>query len=368
MNHKEKLLNIYNSSFSISNTDLNAIPVDYYQFVIVIGENAYNLRGVFTVLITLLTHKLLYPMQDIRNHQDGMPDGFAARTLDEQFITPTLKELGLPSMAQTGWLTRSLEQPHPYTLDYPGKINNKKVKEAFLKLIDYVEKEPKQAEVILKILLNTVIQIKNKNVVSISPLTNPDINISRVAECLKEHFYTNYKTRGGAKLPVLAIYAIYESLISEVKRYENCTLVSLGSHTASDLTSKTSGDIEVKDSENKVFEVVEVKSNIVIDVTRIRVVYEKIRRFNPRRYYVLSDRDIKSSEREEIEELIADIGKQHGCQVIINGIIPTIKYYLRLISLDKFVSDYSELVSSDAELKFVHKCKWSEIMESLNDN
>jgi len=51
------------------------------------------------------------------------------------FITPTLKELGLPSMAESGWLTRSLEQPYPYTLGYKGKISGKGIKEAFLNLL-----------------------------------------------------------------------------------------------------------------------------------------------------------------------------------------------------------------------------------------
>jgi DNA (cytosine-5)-methyltransferase 1 len=49
-----------------------------------------------------------------------MVGGFSGRRIDTQYITPTLKELGLPAMAESGWLTRSLEQPYPYTLDYNG--------------------------------------------------------------------------------------------------------------------------------------------------------------------------------------------------------------------------------------------------------
>ncbi len=52
-----------------------------------------------------------------------MAGGFSGRTVDTQFITPVLKKIDLPSMAESGWLTRSLEQPYPYTLDYKGKIN-----------------------------------------------------------------------------------------------------------------------------------------------------------------------------------------------------------------------------------------------------
>jgi DNA (cytosine-5)-methyltransferase 1 len=70
-----------------------------------------------------------------------------------------LKQLGLPAMAESGWLTRSLEQPFPYTLDYQGKISNQKTKDAFLGLIDFIETNPQQAEVILRLLLHQVNQI-----------------------------------------------------------------------------------------------------------------------------------------------------------------------------------------------------------------
>ncbi len=90
-----------------------------------LGKRINSGKGVYTVLITLLTHKLLYKSQDIRKHQKNMADGFSGRSIDTKFITPTLKELGLPSMAESGWLTRSLEQPYPYTFDYEGKISGK---------------------------------------------------------------------------------------------------------------------------------------------------------------------------------------------------------------------------------------------------
>ncbi len=54
-----------------------------------------------------------------------MSQEISGRSIETKFITPTLKELGLPSMAESGWLTRSLEQPYPYTFDYEGKISGK---------------------------------------------------------------------------------------------------------------------------------------------------------------------------------------------------------------------------------------------------
>ena len=369
MNHQEKLKNIYNLSFSI--IDINGLPEKYLKYVSIIGETASQQKGVYTVLVTLLTHKLLFPQQDIRKHQSSMPGGFSGRTIDTQFITPTLKELGMPSMAESGWLTRSLEQPHPYTLDYPGKISNKAVKEAFLNILEYVQREPYRAEDLLRLLLNKVIEIQEQSKIDIIQLANPEtLNVGDITSCLEEYFFDKYKGRGAAKLPVLAMYALYKSLVKEVKRYEKCTLRSLGSHTASDLTSKSAGDIEVFDEHGQLFEALEVKHNKVIDLTIVRVAYEKIKKFNPQRYYILttSSHNIKHSERERIYKIIMEIGKEHGCQVIINGVTPTIKYYLRLIPLLTFVNDFSNLVSTDIELQSAHKLKWQQLIERYLTN
>jgi DNA (cytosine-5)-methyltransferase 1 len=158
MNHKEKLLEIYDQSLNLDDRQ-PLLPQPYQNYIQQIATNCSKQKGVYTVLITLLVHKILYPNQDIRYHQTNLPGGFSGRTIDTQYITPTLKQLGLPAMAESGWLTRSLEQPFPYTLDYQGKISNQKTKDAFLGLIDFIETNPQQAEVILRLLLHQVNQI-----------------------------------------------------------------------------------------------------------------------------------------------------------------------------------------------------------------
>ena len=97
----------------------------------------------------------------------------------------------------------------------------------------------------------------------------------------------------------------------------------------------------------------------------MRVAYEKIIRFNPKRYYILSCKDIKVAELQEINNIISQVRKEHGCQIIINGVIPTIQYYLRLISLEIFVINYSNLVGIDTEFQPVHKLEWNELIEKL---
>ncbi len=102
MNHKEKLLEIYENSSIVK--DIKSVDAKTQENISIIGEKINSQKGVYTVMITLVTHKILHPEQDIRNHQSSMPNGFSIRTIDTQYITPTLKELGLPSMAESGWL------------------------------------------------------------------------------------------------------------------------------------------------------------------------------------------------------------------------------------------------------------------------
>src|SRR5690606_11756410 len=101
----------------------------------IILQNSESAKAVLTVLITSLTYKHQHPEQDIRNHQDSITNGYSGRTFDTKYITPFLKKHRFPAMAESGWLTRSLEQKQPYTLGYTGAIRPPKLKEAFLKLI-----------------------------------------------------------------------------------------------------------------------------------------------------------------------------------------------------------------------------------------
>jgi DNA (cytosine-5)-methyltransferase 1 len=94
-------------------------------------------------------------------------------------------------------------------------------------------------------------------------------------------------------------------------------------------------------------------------------VEKKVYKFNPERYYILSYYGIKEEDRVEIQRIVEDVKTKHGCQIIVNGLLPTIKYYLRLISsLEDFITEYSNLVEQDVELQKVHKEFWNEIVSN----
>jgi len=367
MNHREKLLELYQNS---SNSHLhNSLPNKLKEDIRTIAENCFKQKGVFTVVITLAIHKILYPKQDIRLHQSSMENGFSGRSLDTKYITPTLKELGLPSMAESGWLTRSLEQPYPYDMNYNGKISDISVKNSFLRTVDFIQNNPQMVSSLILNLLKIVRKKVSENKVRITPLNNPkSLNIDDIIKLLENHFSYDYKTRGGSKLPVIAFYAIFKSIVAEVSRYKDCYLGELGSHTASDLTSKTAGDIEIYDSNKKLIEAIEIKHSKIIDVNIVRVAVEKIHKFNPIRYCIFSFNNVKKEDVEKIANIIKSVEFEHGCQIIVNGIIPTLKYYLRLIlRLSDFVENYRKLVEEDEELKKIHKDKLVEFFQNLNN-
>ena len=71
MNHKEKLLELYNKACSLK-SDSFELEEKLQNYIKTIALNSITQKGVYTVLITLAIHKLLFPKQDIRLHQEKM--------------------------------------------------------------------------------------------------------------------------------------------------------------------------------------------------------------------------------------------------------------------------------------------------------
>lgn len=89
------------------------------------------------------------------------------------------------------------------------------------------------------------------------------------------------------------------------------------------------GDIEILGADGEVFEALEIKHAITIDETILTNVREKLMDRRVDRYYVLTtatrctDGDLTESLRQIYAKL--------GCQVVINGVLPSLRYYLRLL-------------------------------------
>lgn len=369
LNPFQFLENTYNKALGLVDIEPNNLNGNQLDWVKTIVDKEETSKGVYTVLVTSLTYKSLYPEQDIRYHQVELENGYSGRSFDTRYVTPFLKSKRFfGAMKESGWLTRSLEQPHPFDLDFPGRINNKDVKNAFLQILNDVEENNANAEDYLtNIFRLSIIEKSKKTVTLVNPVKSESLlNIEQIINYIKKHFYYKYSTRGASILPVIAFYSIYQCLIEEVGRYKNKKLDKLASHTSCDRSSKATGDIVIRDKEtNEIYEVIEIKFDIAPNAIMVNDAFEKFKGNQIQRYYILSTVHSEEQEQLKIKEEIIRIREEHGCQVIVNGIFDSLKYYLRLLeNTDNFMNKYIENLQQNTELDFEHKIAWNRILEN----
>ena len=354
------------------------------------------------VVTTLLVKKTVDPYQDIRRHRVDMQGGFDGRGLDTRVITPFLRSNDFPYMKQkngSGWKTRSFDQPRPYNLEYPGKfgpqeaedsrwhvispgrpqgIGPPKVKEAFLSIVDAVQTGGVDArDVLIRLFRGLVVKFGKPNGGIESPNLNggPNISIalprpfgltiSEIVSRVEEHY--NSGLLGATRLPVLAIQSILKIVVREFRRYEGCELLPLEGYTGDGIRSGLGGvgDVQIMRGENTVYEGFEVKHDIPINWSVIDSAYQKLRTTPVERYYILTTSpDTAYIEmNEERNDQITEIKRVYGCQVIVSGVAPTLRYYLRLISDTRdFIDEYVGAVERDGDISYELKKRWDEIV------
>ena len=366
MNEIDFIEKIYSDSLELKDFKNVNLSEKQLELVKIIVEKEETFKGVYTVLLSSLLYKCLHPEQDVRRHQAQIEGGYGGRGFDTKYVTPFLKQKKfLGAMKESGWLTRSLEQPIPYTLDYPGKIQNLQIKKAFLTILNDVEENNISPKEYVKAIMAYSIKLKkDKTIMLINPVDKENsITITEIMNFLNQHFYAKYKNRGASILPVMALYSIYECITKELKRFDGKKLDAFASHYSCDKNSGETGDIVVRNiDDNSIYEVVEVKFDIPINHVMVRDAYKKISDKPVQRYYILSTSELDEDERVAIDDAICQIREEHGCQIIVNGVFPTLKYYLRLLdNTDEFIKNYVNNLMNNTEINYEHKIAWNTI-------
>ena len=353
---------------------LAGLPSESVQNLRTVVENAETQKAVLGVTLTSLVYKVYDPKQDIRKHQEGMKGGYSGRTFDTKYVTPFLKDK-FPhfAMAESAWLTRSLEQPRPFNLNYAGKIRNTALKTAFLKILDQIQSDSTLAPKFLVALMGLMLEATAKDDALFAKVhITSSVTISKIIDAFNLHIRHDYGKGvvGTARLPVLAIYSVYNLLMPDVKRYTGKILVPLESHTSPDSRSKSLGDIEVKNPDNTCFESVEIKHNKPITADMVGVAYRKIRNTNIDRYYILTTSEPNFDDYESVMQEIEKYKKVHPCQIIVNGVIPSLKYYMRLISSPQdIIGEYTKWLEFEYQrasgIKREHLRFWQEIRQTV---
>ena len=330
-------------------------------------------KSLIQVIITTLLKKIIKPEQDIRLHMAKFPNGYSARVIDTKVTTPFFKRT-FPKYAnkETAFLTKATRAEIIWNFDEGVKLplRSKSLVEPFLKLIDKIENQAIDLEnCLVYVFAQLHLLCQSHEVVFSETLEVANsiniININTVIKMVKRHFEEALSSR----LPVIVIFAIYKQLFKTIRRFENKILLPLNVHTSADKHGY--GDIEIRDNHNNPFEILEIKHNVPIDRNMILDIVKKSANTTIERYYILTTYNncfINQDEEEYINELILGIKRERGLKIIANGIVNTLKYYLRFIEdYHEFISTYTEELVIDArnstEVKDSHIQAWRIILQ-----
>ena len=170
-------------------------------------------------------------------------------------------------------------------------------------------------------------------------------------ELLDKHFNRKYSVAGAARLPVLAIYSVYECMMDEVKDFPE-------KNSSTEITRLQTRDRASRDIVGKVivnFRGRRSKARHQITEQMHAYAYSKFKDYPVNRYYLLSTAGIKDGEESGVNAVSHRAATEHGCQFIINGVMHSLDYLRLLENTDKFLDNYIKNVIADPALKFEHK-------------
>jgi DNA (cytosine-5)-methyltransferase 1 len=330
-------------------------------------------KSLIQVIITTLLKKIIKPEQDIRLHMAKFPNGYSARVLDTKVTTPFFK-INFPRYAnkETAFLTKATRAEIIWNFEEGIKLplRSKSLIKPFLQLIDKIENQVIDIEkCLVYIFAQLYVLSQSHDIVFAETLEIANsvniININIVMKMIETHFEEPLSSR----LPVIAMFTIYKELFKTTPRFKNKILLLLNVHTSADKHGY--GDIETRDYNNNPFEILEIKHNIPIDRNMILDIVKKSANTTIERYYILTtyqDCFINKDEENYINNLILKIKKESGLEIIANGIVNTLKYYLRFIEdYHEFIHTYTEELVKDArnstEVKDSHIQAWQIILQ-----
>lgn len=319
----------------------------------------------FTNIITSLAIKSARPDLDIRNHQVQIGAPFSFRNISETVVYPWLISNRFEG-AKSGWQTRTFERPKPYTMGFDENITAI-IKVPFLTCYDEVEEQGQDAFEGLTYLVSRQIQIREGKKADLAAFARDYSelnNIAHIIHLFNNHFSHKYKSKGASRLPVLSIYAIYSVMVEQVGRYSGKTLLPLQSHSAADERTGAVGDIEVAREDETIFEALEIKHNIAVTELLIDECARKVEglEYKVDRYYILTTHpDCRPTKR--MYERMQEIEERTGCQIVVNGVLPTMQYYLRLLTEPSLVFPvYLELLTDEPAIGHEHRVTWNMIL------
>jgi DNA (cytosine-5)-methyltransferase 1 len=374
MIHLEVLEDLLSKAIS----NLSSKEKEYSETIIfnidVLVENIDKNKSLVSAMVTSLLKKIIDPAQDIRLHRTDFEGGYSARSLDTNVTTPFFKQ-HFPKYAnkESGFLSMAIRAQIPWTKKEGNRIRtraSKQFMDCFLEILDAVENKKINPKDTLMYFFEKLYQLSIQQKMIFDETINTSdfievININTVLSMLEKHFSMKLSSR----LPVIAIYSIYQQLFKQVRRYSSKVLRPLNIHTSADKHGY--GDIEIWNKDNTPFEMVEIKHNIPINRNLIFDAVKKAENTGIKRYYILTTANnnfISQEEEDYINKFILKIKRDNDMEIIVNGIFTSLKYYLRFIGDYKvFIKTYTYNLIEDSknstEIKESHLLVWKNILK-----
>ncbi|WP_313928485.1 hypothetical protein [Pseudoxanthomonas sp.] len=329
-----------------------------FEEILALSKVKHAARG---IALTLAAYKITEPSQDIRLHKSEFSGGFSARSIDHTGTIPFLQANSLYYNVETHWLSQTFSFAGPYMDDLVLKTQPKNAGPLMIRTVNAIQNAEDPVEfskAALQLIIGALIDARNRGNV---PLEKPqNLSIDQTTSLLKQHFLHGYD-KNNPRLPQVAIYAIYQAILPTMDRYKGLDLAPLERMKAANRKSGSVGDIDVNRNGTP-FEAVEIKFEVGINRNHVAEAIQKIKTASVQRYLILSTIGVSDGEIDEIAKLTNDFRRSNGCEIIVNGVLDTIKYYLRLIdSPATFINLYTALVEADPDLGYEQRLAWNEV-------
>ena len=156
------------------------------------------------------------------------------------------------------------------------------------------------------------------------------LRIDQVTDLVEGHFRSD--PDGLSLLPLIAVYSLYQCLTMEIARYKDTRLIP--EYNINGLQRRSIESIRVNRNNGDLIEVLVVRHHKAITSRVIEDTFYRFRDAQMCRYCFLTTVEplVTPREREKIRDLVQRIETQQTCEVIIDGVLPTIRYYLRTLS------------------------------------
>lgn len=320
--------------------------------------------------LTVAAYKAAVPEQNVCLAKAEIADGFNARSADSEVTVPFLAGKGLQYSVESHWLTQTIsflgELTHDALKGLKAKTRPANAGLLLVSVAEAVQRQPGDTSqefataVVTQLLCGLIQQRNSSKVVCTRP---KGLTVAQAMWLVESHIATRFK-KNAPRLPQLALYSVYECLVASVARYEGTTLDPLNRMKSADRKKGTVGDVVV--SRNKVpFEGVEIKHRAVTynDIVECT---EKLKAEGVLRYYVLATEDVAENDVDRISELQTSFKASNGCEIIVNGVFDSLRYYLRLIpDVNDFIFKYVSHIETDADTDYEHRVAWNELCSRL---